>query len=78
MAKQSKKDKRVIVNEVYFELVERKSQLLERIFKFAGDGEVIVHSTVVKDYLKIQKEWDKVEADLLDGSELYDEPPAAD
>ncbi len=74
MAK-SKSEKRVVVNQAYFELIERKAQLLESMFENAGDGEIDIYVSVFKDWAKIQKDWDKADADSLDGSEPY-VPPA--
>lgn len=74
MAK-SKAEKKVVVNQAYFELVDRKAQMLDGMFENAIEGEIVVHVSIFKDWAKIQKDWDKADADSLDGSEPY-VPPA--
>ena len=77
MAK-SKKISRVVVNQAYFELVEKKAQMLDMMFDHVGEGEIVVGVSLFKDYGKVQKEWEKVDADSLDGSDPYVEPADKD
>lgn len=67
----SKRDKQVIVNQAYFELIERKAQALDGMI---DDGTVSVHAETLKRIDRIVKDWNKIEADDLGGSEPYTEP----
>ena len=80
MAKQNKRDKRVVVNEIRFNLIARKADLLDDITDCDGysDGYregVHVNANMLKAIQKIYKEWEKREADDLDsGADPYVEP----
>jgi hypothetical protein len=66
-----KKIKKIVVSEVYFNLIERKASLLDRLF----DGDVVsVSVSEFKEKTQIDKAWDKAEAYDLEGSEPYQEP----
>lgn len=65
MAK-AKKDKKVVVNQAYYELVVRKAELLDSMSSF-GDG-IEVNAGNLKDLAKIQSDWDKVDAGRFEGT----------
>lgn len=79
MPKQSKRDKRVVVNEMYFNALEKRSQLLIELTTDCNgefDGQVHVSADLLKNIAKAQKEWDKQEIEYLAGSGPYVEPKA--
>jgi hypothetical protein len=72
MAK-SKKDKKVVVNQAYFELIHRKAELLDVMC--ADAGSIAVHASSFKDYDRIVKDWDRAGASDFEGTETpYKEP----
>lgn len=74
MAGKSKRDKKVVVNQAYFELIERKAQALDQMYAVHEDGNLSVSATDLKTIEKIVVDWEKVDAGDLSGSEPYTEP----
>lgn len=70
----AKKNQRVVVEEKYFKLIERKAELLDQMFDDMS-GLLAVGPDSFKEFAKIQKDWDKADASHLVGlEEPYKEP----
>lgn len=61
-----------MVNQAYFELIERKAELLDGMTD--GTDSIIIGANDFKALSKITKDWDKIEASDLAGSAPYEEP----
>lgn len=66
----SKRDKQVVVNQAYFELIERKAEALDSMV--TGDGSIAVCLEDIKKIGKISADWDKIDAQDLSGSKPYE------
>lgn len=71
-AKKSKKDAKVVVNAMYFDLIERKSALLSRLFDDFED-KLSVGPADFKEWDQIQKAWEKIDVGFED-TRPYEEP----
>ncbi len=70
----AKKNQRLVVFEKYFNLIERKADLLDRMFDDL-DGSLTIGVDSFKEFNKIQRDWDKSEASDFAGlEEPYKEP----
>jgi len=61
--------KKVVVNQAYFELVERKARLLDSIFEDDYGGCAVISIETLKERTRIQTAWLKIDADSIAGTE---------
>lgn len=69
----SKASKRVVVDEAYFNLIKRKSDLIDEAFFNSGVDGLTVSTTMIKEYNKIDTQWQRLSWDV-DSVEQYVEP----
>lgn len=70
----AKKNARVVVSAVYFELIQRKAEFLDGMF---SDSDLVIRESDFKAYDQINKAWNKAGADFIVGTEEpYVEPKA--
>ena len=68
----SKTQKKVVINQAYFELIERKAELLDEMTD--GSDSFALAPEHFKTMAKLQKDWDKADGGSLKGCEPYVEP----
>lgn len=79
MPKQNKRDKRVIVNGIYFDMLRKKAILFDEITSDANGDPSGIHAEAgtLKDVERLKKEWERQDIDDLDhATEPYIEPKA--
>lgn len=69
----AKRDKKVVVNEIYLRLIQRKATLLDEMAAGSESG-LQVYPDHLKGLTKVYKDWDKAGAEYLEGDEPYTEP----
>lgn len=69
----AKASKRVVVDETYFNLIKRKSDLIDDAFFNSGVDGLTVSTTMIKEYNKIDTQWQRLSWDV-DSVEQYVEP----
>lgn len=63
----AKKEQKVVVNKTYFDLIERKANLLDQMV-YEGDG-IAVDPDSLKELAQIRRTWDKHDAYQFIGTE---------